>query len=149
MLKLRSLAFFILKKRRADPSLDKAAFLAPSDYHDYLRDAEPAVLASADGFGDAVGARPLSLGEIDLSQIQYGDTVAQMFDQGISYTAVSLAAPAPAAAPPAASADYFENYVASLGGGADQTRRDVEATMERMNEMISRLGNLSGGSYRP
>lgn len=143
MLKLRSLAFFILKKRRADPSLDKAAFLAPSDYHDYLRDAEPAVLGSADGFEDAVGARPLSLDEIDLSQIQYGDVVAQMFEQGISYTAVSLAGPGPATAPPAASPDYFENYVATLGGGADQTRRDVESTMERMNEILSRQENVA------
>ncbi len=143
MLKLRSLAFFILKKRRADPSLDKATFLAPADYHDYLRDAEPAVQGSADGFEDAVGARPLSLDEIDLSQIQYGDVVAQMFDQGISYTAVSLVAPAPAAADSAVSVNYFENYVASLGGGADQTRRDVEATMERMNEILSRPENVA------
>ena len=75
ILMLRSLGFFIQKKRRADRALGKDAFLASGDYHDFLKDVEPAVQASADDFEDSIGEKPMSLDDIDLSQLQYEDVV--------------------------------------------------------------------------
>ena len=141
---LRSLGFFIKKKRSMDKSLVKADFLMVADYHDFLRDAEPAVMASAEAFDEAVEmGHPLPLGEIELSQIQYGDIVTQMFDGGVSYTAVSLATNVPPEPPPAAVADYFANYVAGLGGGAEQTRGDVESIMERVDDLLAKPENVA------
>lgn len=140
LLKLRTLGFFIKMKRRANRTLNKSAFLATGDYHDFLRDAESAVDKSADDFElDNNGERPLLLDDIDLSQLQYEDAVAEMFDNGIAYSALSLASPPPVAPP--AVADYFVNYLGGLGGD-ERTKKDVESTIERINEVLARPENI-------
>jgi len=139
MLQLRTLGFFIKKKRQSNRTLTRDDFLAAGDYHEFLKDAEPAVRAATDDFKeDNHDESPLALDEIDLSQLQYEDVVIQMFDARVAYSALSFR---PDVAAPLALQNYFDNYLSSLGGD-NRTKCDVESTMDRINEVLALPTNV-------
>ena len=129
----RSLGFYVNFKRLAH--VPKRVCQEALDYHEFLVDVVAQAQASAMIAGFTDGEPLLALDEINLSQVQYGDIVEQIFS-GVSFTTLSLSNPPPAPVPPPAHEAYFENYLATLGGD-QRTKDDVGAILARMNEVLS------------
>lgn len=129
----RSLGFYIHIKRLAQVA--KETCLTVVDYHDFLADIVSQVQANALIAGFTADAPLLSLDEINLTQVQYGDIVEQIYS-GVSFTALSLSNPPPVPVPVPQHASYFENYLAALDGDR-RTNDDVGAIVARMNEILS------------
>ena len=127
----KSLGFYVhLRKKQG---ADKAACLAADDYRDAFADIEDAVEAKAEDF--FTPSKPfVPLSDITLTQFQYSDIVDQIYDGGIHFSEVSLAAApsAPTPAPVSVPTHYFDNYVAALGHEAN-TDSDVRQIMGRID----------------
>ena len=129
----RSLGFYIHIKRLAQ--VTKEACLNVVDYHDFLADIVSQAQANALIAGFTADAPLIALDEINLTQVQYGDIVEQIYS-GVSFTALSLSNPPPVPVPIPQHASYFENYLAALDGDR-RTNDDVGAIVTRMNEILS------------